>query len=267
MAQPPVLQQLYDTVDNIFKDEKAATWALDNWKFPVVSCVIYLVLLPLGKKVMANRAPYQLRGLLTLWNIILAVFSILGAFAITPPLLSNLRKGGFSYSVCNSPIRHEPWLAFWSTLFCISKVIEFGDTFFIIVRKTPLPFLHWYHHVTVCLYGWQTLAFWSAPAHFFCAMNFTVHSVMYSYYALKSSRIPMPSFVAISITFLQLVQFAVGLAVIVTAAVQFWSGNSCSVTQPVIVCGLIVYGSYLVLFTDFFIKKYCSKRSPHKKVD
>lgn len=264
-----LLQQLYDTVDIYFSNEQAAEWAFRNWKIPVVSCVIYLILVPLGKRLMADRPPYELRGVLTIWNVFLAVFSVLGAVATAPDLISYVKEGGFGYSVCFTEIHHKSWLAFWSVLFCVSKIVEFGDTFFIIVRKTPLTFLHWYHHVTVCLYSWQSLALWNSPAHWFCAMNFTIHSVMYSYYVLKSSRVPMPSFVAPAVTFLQLVQFAVGLAVILTAAFNFWGGYECHATQPVIVCGLIVYGSYLVLFANFFIKRHCSKRSPSiiKKVE
>lgn len=40
-------------------------------------------------------------------------------------------------------------------MFVFSKVPELGDTVFIILRKRPLIFLHWYHHVTVLLYTWH----------------------------------------------------------------------------------------------------------------
>lgn len=43
---------------------------------------------------------------------------------------------------------------FWSTMFVLSKVPELGDTLFIVLRKQPLIFLHWYHHATVLVYSW-----------------------------------------------------------------------------------------------------------------
>lgn len=43
---------------------------------------------------------------------------------------------------------------FWATMFVLSKVPELGDTIFIVLRKQPLIFLHWYHHATVLVYSW-----------------------------------------------------------------------------------------------------------------
>merc|ERR1712127_1141715 len=42
----------------------------------------------------------------------------------------------------------------WTILFVLSKFAELWDTFFIVVHKKPLIFLHWYHHITVLLYCW-----------------------------------------------------------------------------------------------------------------
>ena len=33
--------------------------------------------------------------------------------------------------------------SFWASVFVLSKVPELGDTFFILLRKQPLIFLHW----------------------------------------------------------------------------------------------------------------------------
>jgi elongation of very long chain fatty acids protein 6 len=32
------------------------------------------------------------------------------------------------------------------------------DTLFIVLRKKPLIFLHWYHHITVLLFCWHAFA-------------------------------------------------------------------------------------------------------------
>ena len=42
----------------------------------------------------------------------------------------------------------------WTYLFTMSKVPELMDTVFIVLRKQPLIFLHWYHHITVLIFTW-----------------------------------------------------------------------------------------------------------------
>lgn len=44
--------------------------------------------------------------------------------------------------------------AFWTTMFSFSKAIELVDTAFVVLRKRPLIFLHYYHHATVLVYVW-----------------------------------------------------------------------------------------------------------------
>lgn len=54
---------------------------------------------------------------------------------------------------------------------------------------------------------------YTAPARWFIAMNFTVHSFMYSYYALKAMHYRVPRFVSMAITVAQLSQMVAGCAV------------------------------------------------------
>lgn len=54
---------------------------------------------------------------------------------------------------------------------------------------------------------------YTAPARWFIAMNFTVHSLMYSYYALRAMNYKVPRYVAMLITTLQLSQMVAGCAV------------------------------------------------------
>merc|ERR1712072_138491 len=60
----------------------------------------------------------------------------------------------------------------WLTLFIFSKIPELIDTAFLVIRKKPVIFLHWYHHFTVMLYCWHALDTTAAPGIWFAAMNF-----------------------------------------------------------------------------------------------
>ena len=110
----------------------------------------------------------------------------------------NIYLYGISHTTCHTDCisNSHKHLAIWGWVFALSKIVEFGDTAFIVLRKTPLPFLHWYHHVTVCIFTWYALTpDPSALSQWFGSMNYTVHTAMYTYYALRTSGYRFPSWV------------------------------------------------------------------------
>ena len=134
-----------------------------------------------------------LRRLWAYWNLLLSVFSIMGAYRTVPYLASHILEHGFTYTTCHDSqkwfLRHdEPNpCGFWVTLFIYSKIPELVDTVFLVFQKKPVIFLHWFHHVTVLLYCWHAFSNWTASGLWFVAMNFSVHSIMYFYYFLAIS--------------------------------------------------------------------------------
>ena len=66
----------------------------------------------------------------------------------------------------------------WTMLFIYSKVPELFDTVFVVLRKKPLIFLHWYHHVSVLLFCWNSYSSRSSAGLFFVVMNYGVHAIM-----------------------------------------------------------------------------------------
>ena len=72
--------------------------------------------------------------------------------------------------------------SFWAFLFMVSKVFEFGDTIFIVLRKKELVVLQHYHHLCTMLYCWYGTLFIfpiNNTNSFFAGMNLCVHTVMY----------------------------------------------------------------------------------------
>lgn len=244
--------------------EMSANYSIDytagfTYKYlpvPVIASAIYLLVIFFGKKWMADRTRYNLKTALVVWNLLLSVFSTVGFLVFLPPIIQDLRQNGYIYVVCHSRISTTPHLSFWAFLFVWSKIFEFGDTIFIVLRKTPLSFLHWYHHVTVLLYSWYGLATRNTGGHWFATINLGVHAVMYTYYMLKAMGFRIPSTVAKSITILQLTQFVIGLALVFTALWLRWKEIPCGINATHIRAGLIMYGSYFILFLNFFYRRY-----------
>jgi hypothetical protein len=80
---------------------------------------------------------------------------------------------------------------------------ELFDTAFIVLRKKPLIFLHWYHHITVLLYCWHAYAVRASSGLYFIAMNYSVHAIMYFYYFAMAVNIWPKWLNPIFITFFQ----------------------------------------------------------------
>lgn len=162
--------------------------AHNNYVIPIAAILVYLLVCYFGQKLMKNRDSFDMRQILALWNLALALFSIYGTIRVVPHLLFKFTEITFEESICDSA--HTYYGAGASglavQLFILSKIPELFDTLFIILRKKPLIFLHWYHHVTVLIFCWNSYVTESGAGIYFAAMNYFVHSIMYGYYFLQA---------------------------------------------------------------------------------
>jgi len=176
----------------------------------------------------------------------------------------------------------------WLFLFVMSKFPELIDTAFIVLKKGDLIFLHWYHHITVLLFCWQSYASRSSTGIYFAvrakrrahgagarrlpptsplpfppprqSMNYGVHAIMYFYFYLRASGYK-PSWDWI-VTTLQISQMFVGMFVCGAVAVyQLVLHQPCNVQRDNLVAGGIMYASYAALFIFFALEKYITGKS------
>ena len=147
-----------------------------------------------------------------------------------------------------------------------SSFSELLDTFFIVIHKKPLIFLHWYHHVSVLLYCWHSYVYKAPAGILFCVMNYTVHSIMYFYYFLMAARCKPKWFNAVWITLLQIAQMVAGVAATIVTNYLFFvkQSENCYINRANSVAALVMYGSYLVLFFQFFLGRYSIKTTSTK---
>lgn len=244
-----------------FEHQDTRVWMTKNWTISFYLCGLYMILIFGGQYYMQRRPRFNLRGVLCVWNTLLAAFSIVGALRTAPELFHVLKTYGIYHSICiPSFIERDRVAGAWTWLFVLSKLPELGDTVFIVLRKQPLIFLHWYHHVTVLLYSWFSYTEYTASARWFVVINFCVHSFMYSYYALKSLGFRPPRILAMLITTCQIAQMVVGCWVNILAAQYLSDRQPCNVSQANIALSIAMYFSYFILFARFFYKSYISTR-------
>jgi len=238
-------------------------WHGDNFMVSVYASAIYVALIFGIKFFMRNREPFKIRTLLTLWNFGLAIFSIFSLALMLPEYTNLVMNKGLHSSVC---IRENKNMVYGVGLLIMawSKLFELGDTLFIVLRKQKLIFLHWYHHITVLMYTWAVYQHNDPSLPLFMVINVFIHSLMYSYYSMKAMRFRVPTSISMVITSLQLLQMVVGVTVNVYSYFNKLGGGDCDRTDKEINQALIMYGSYLILFGNFFYQTYMTEKPKPK---
>eukprot|EP00562_Extubocellulus_spinifer_P029541 CAMPEP_0178719580 /NCGR_PEP_ID=MMETSP0699-20121125/23228_2 /TAXON_ID=265572 /ORGANISM="Extubocellulus spinifer, Strain CCMP396" /LENGTH=303 /DNA_ID=CAMNT_0020369881 /DNA_START=126 /DNA_END=1037 /DNA_ORIENTATION=- len=274
----PSLRKFYMNWEVGYDPVPVRDWTQDHPIVPIAACVIYALFIVCGRAYFEGRPALSWRRALALWNFSLSLFSFIGMIRTAPQLLHNLYHMSLRDNICNNPESQfgSGSTGFWVQMFCLSKFPELIDTFFIVIHKKPLIFLHWYHHITVLLYCWHSYATTSPTGLWFVVMNYAVHFVMYGYYYLMAMRLKPRWMNAAFITCAQISQMVVGVAVTLLAFYYYEedgpkAAEPCWVKKENNVAACVMYGSYLFLFVQFFIGRYfrvsVDKKTKTKKTE
>jgi hypothetical protein len=75
---------------------------------------------------------------------------------IVPEFFDEWFRGrGFIWEICHGDVELR---STWTFYFCMSKIPELLDTVFIVLRKRPLRFLQYYHHIVTMWFCWAAWA-------------------------------------------------------------------------------------------------------------
>lgn len=81
-------------------------------------------------------------------------------------------------------------LYFWLYVFYLSKFYELFDTVFIVLRKAPLRFLHFYHHSMTFFLCWVCLEYAIPVQWIATCLNAFVHIPMYVMFFSSLANLP-----------------------------------------------------------------------------
>lgn len=180
----------YGIILNRISDPRTSEWPFMMSPLPTILMVLaYLyVIIFLGPRLMENRKPFKLREVLILYNggqVMLSLYM----------LYEHLMSGWFfDYSYVCQPVDYSNGdkairMANLCWIYYISKLTEFADTIFFVMRKkdSQISFLHLYHHSLTPLETWILVKF-VAGGHgtFSNLINNMVHVIMYFYYMVAA---------------------------------------------------------------------------------
>ncbi|KAK0419516.1 hypothetical protein QR680_014184 [Steinernema hermaphroditum] len=237
-----------------------------NWHHTITISALYFGVIKAIQWWMRDRPAFQLQKPLFLWNAVLAVFSIAGFVRFSEDFAYSIFHENLYRAICYS-VHPNSVAAFWSLLFAISKIIELGDTLFIVLRKKPLIFLHYYHHAAVLIYTVHSGAEHTAPGRVFIVMNYFAHSVMYTYYAVTACGLKPSKWISMTVTSIQLGQMLAGVLVtFVVYKIKVDNQMSCQQSMGNLYLAFIIYATFALLFLQFFINNYLRKASKKREL-
>uniref|UniRef100_A0A915P087 Elongation of very long chain fatty acids protein n=1 Tax=Meloidogyne floridensis TaxID=298350 RepID=A0A915P087_9BILA len=239
--------------------ENSKQWLMD-YESLLLKCVfVYIVAIFSLKFVMANRKPFDLQMPLIIWNGLLAVFSIAGFIRITPTFISTIMNKGIAHTYTEiGELQKDPIAGYWAFAWCVSKIPELIDTLFVVLRKRPLMFMHWYHHALTGYFAFVTFYEENAYMVWVVWLNYFIHSFMYSYYCARAIRIRVPPQLAQLLTFAQICQFMITHAVMGHLLWLCYSNTNkvYAVTKRGFFIGAFMEVTYILLWFRFYYISY-----------
>lgn len=223
----------------------------------------YLTVVGVGRVIMSFLKPIDPKGLMMIHNIVEVVIC---AWIMVVTAIEGWGTMGLRWN-CNN-MEESPRamnLAWIIWVFHFSKILDFSDTYFMVLRKKSkqISFLHVYHHVTIYPIWWAVSFF--APggeSYLSPILNAFIHVVLYGYYFVTSFGYKVPDLIRKNITTMQLTQFVIMFAQSITCVMT----DSCTAgagqtVYPKWLCWTL-FGymiTMLTLFGNFFIQSYSKK--------
>lgn len=227
-------------------------WLSNNYQLFLVPSLLY----PVFVNYCVGNFNYKtkLKLPLFIWNSIMCIYSGISSFVLVPKLISKVIIYGYDESICVRNVEisylYQPW-GRWVLLFVLSKLVELGDTVFLVLNNRSVPFIHWYHHIATLVIAYIQAIKLSKTMEWGVSMNILIHTWMYGYYAF-SCYYPVKGNPIL--TKLQILQMIHGIFMCIYQAI--YCNDSLND-----IGGITVYSIYTMLFIHMYTKKYKPKQT------
>ncbi|XP_075158039.1 very long chain fatty acid elongase 5-like [Haematobia irritans] len=229
--------------------------------------VIYVLFVKkIGPAFMAKRKPYNIRWLISLYNLVQVIYNgymfILGTkYFITQPKYS-WSCTPIDYTDVNENVMKLRYLGY---IYFLNKIADCLDTvFFVLTKKySHMSVLHIYHHATMIWGSFIYLNILLASQFTIIGyLNTLVHTIMYFYYLLTSLKLNLNLSVwKKRLTQFQIIQFFYYSLKLVVPLTNNW----CGLPRFWLWTILLETISMVVLFTNFYYRNYIVKKPTQVK--
>ncbi|XP_022333795.2 very long chain fatty acid elongase AAEL008004-like [Crassostrea virginica] len=250
-------RHLYQHIMENLSDPRTQNWFMVRSPAPILLSVgVYLYLVKMGPIWMKSRKAYDLKNTMIIYNICMVLLSLymfyetLVAAWFNPDFSKACQPVDYSNNPQSLRIANVIWVYY------ISKLVEFLDTAFFVLRKksNQITFLHVYHHASMPLWYWLGAKFVpGGESYLVVSLNSFIHIIMYTYYLLAAFGPSMQKYLWWKkyMTKLQLMQFA--WFILHSVQVMY---IGCGFPRAYMVCQFIFALSQLVLFMNFYLQTY-----------
>jgi hypothetical protein len=227
---------------------------------PFITSAIYLMVVLSLQEFMKDKKPVKPWRIMLVHNIILCLGSLVMFSGMLWELIQIFKSEGSFALYCDSKLQFNSRLCWWTYLFLISKIYEFLDTIFLVLKKKQLRFLHVYHHAVTLYVVWVCLDDKAPFGWILEITNSFIHVWMYAYYTLATFGY-QPWWKSY-LTSLQIIQFILDLSGLATwAYFVYIVGYKCGGTSYSFFLTTFVLISFLILFIHFYIDTYRVRRT------
>uniref|UniRef100_A0A7R9ZSX7 Elongation of fatty acids protein n=1 Tax=Craspedostauros australis TaxID=1486917 RepID=A0A7R9ZSX7_9STRA len=155
-----------------------------------VACtlIFYLVSKPIMKMLPIAPKSTAFRNCVAIHNISLAIFSGIVAWNSAVINVQHFLEYGLFDTYCdpNGTLWHDSGFGAWAVIFYISKYYEFVDTWILVWKQKQPSFLQVYHHTGVAFCMWIGVLSQSSWLVFAVTLNAFIHTLMYTYFFIKT---------------------------------------------------------------------------------
>lgn len=228
------------------------------WRLVTMVTLYLIFVLKVGPQLMQKKNAFDLRRIVRVYNFFNIIFNFWLAYRGI-----HLSGNGFSFFNCNCLDRDPKRYSVYIDIFILSRVIDFLDTIFFVLRKkqSQITGLHVFHHSLVPLVIYLVASFSMTPfSGFLIVLNAIVHIIMYSYYYLATFPTIAPYlWWKRYITKIQIGQFCLALVYFCLGYVLL--PRFCDDPPMVaVVTNLLSAVIFLVLFLSFYSGAYNKKK-------